>query len=103
MFLNRKRSATARARTIETNGQALDAMLLDAEIEHSRGDVAHAKRRCRQAWHPRPTRNGNPDFGWKLRSDVVNSEGRDQADHRARDGGGGNRQVVVLRRPRAGR
>jgi hypothetical protein len=33
----------------------------------------------------------------------VKSEGRDQTDHRPRDGSGGNRQVVVLRRPRVGR
>jgi hypothetical protein len=33
----------------------------------------------------------------------MKSEGRDQAHHRPRDGGGGNRQVVVLRGPRAGR
>jgi hypothetical protein len=33
----------------------------------------------------------------------VKSEGRNQANHRARDGSCGNRQVMVLRRPRAGR
>jgi hypothetical protein len=32
----------------------------------------------------------------------VKSEGRNQTDHRVRESSGGNRQVVVLRRPRAG-
>jgi hypothetical protein len=80
---------------------ALDAMLLDAEVEHGCGDVYDSNRRSRNAWYTGATRNGDPNLAWKLRSDVVKSEGRDQTDHRPRDGSGGNRQVVVLRRPRA--
>jgi hypothetical protein len=83
------------------NGLALDAMLLDAKIENSRGDVDYPKRRNRNTWHTGAARNSDPDLGGKLRSDVVKSEGGNQADHRARDGSGGNRQVVVLGRPRA--
>jgi hypothetical protein len=83
---------------VDANGMALDAMLLDAKIEHSRGDVDYSERRRRNTRHTGATRNGNPDLGWKLRSDVMKSEGRDQADYRPRDGGGGNRQVVVFRR-----
>ena len=81
---------------VDTNRLALDAMLLDAKIEHGRGDVDYSKRRHRNARHTCATRNGNPDLGWKLRSDVMKLQGRDQADHRPRDGGGGDRQVVVL-------
>ena len=61
-----------------------------------RGGAEHAR-------HPRAPRNRDPDVGWKLRPDVVKSEGRDQAHHRARDSSGGNHQVVVFGGSRAGR
>src|SRR4051794_30353611 len=48
--------------------------------------------------HTRAPRNGNPDLRRKLRSNVVESEGRKEADHRPRDGAAGSRQIVVLRR-----
>ena len=73
------------------NGLAFDAMLLNAKSKHGCGNVDSPQRRCRHAWHTRATGNGNPDFGWQLRSDVRESEGRDQADHGPWDGGRGDR------------
>jgi hypothetical protein len=71
-------------------------MFLDAKIENGRRNVDHSKRQRRNTRHARATRNGDPDLGWKLRSDVMESKGRNQADDRPRDGGNGNRQVVVF-------
>ncbi|HEX5476185.1 MAG TPA: hypothetical protein VFX12_16115 [Vicinamibacterales bacterium] len=86
---------------VDANGLAFDAMLLNAKSKHGCGNVDDPQRRCRYARHTRATGNGNPDFGWKLRSDVMEPEGRDQADHRPWDGGRGDRQVVVLGGPSA--
>src|SRR5262249_32274774 len=88
---------------VNANGLVLDAVLLDAKIEHGSGNVNDPKRRRRNARHTRTTRNGNPDLGWKVRSDVMESEGRDQADYCLRDGSGGNCQLVVLSAARAAR
>src|SRR5262249_41135889 len=79
---------------VNAYGIPLDPMLFDAEIEDGSGDVDDSERRRRHAWYSRATRNGDPDLGRKLRSDVVESERRNQADHRPGHGGGGNRQVV---------
>jgi hypothetical protein len=70
-----KAVSNSAGKAVDTNGLALDAMFLDAKIEHGRGDVDYPKRRRRNARHTRAARNGNPDFSRKLRSDVVESEG----------------------------
>jgi hypothetical protein len=61
------------------NGLALDAMLLDAKVEHRRRDVGDSEWRHRNTWHARATRNGNPELGGKLRSDGMESEGQDRS------------------------
>jgi hypothetical protein len=75
---------------------SLDATLLDANIEHGRRDVDDSNRRRRKTGHACTTRNGNPHLGGKLSSDVVETKGRDEADHRTRDDGGDDDEVMVL-------
>src|SRR4249920_2189831 len=70
-----KAVSNSASEAVDANSLALEAMLLDAKIEHGWGDVDYPKRRRRNARHTRATRNGNPDLGRKLRSDVVESEG----------------------------
>ena len=63
---------------VDMHGLSLHAMLLDAKVEHCRRDVDDPEGRPRKTRHSRATRNGNPNVGRKLRSDVVESKGRDQ-------------------------
>ena len=78
------------AQTIETDLGSIAYTTYMAEIEDGNGNVDDSERRRRHARHSRATRDGNPDFSRKLRSDVVEPESRNQADHRAGHGGGGN-------------
>jgi hypothetical protein len=92
-------SKTVRNRTreaVDPNCLSLDAILLDAKVEHGRRDVDYSKRRRRKAWHTRAPRDGEPDFIRKLRPDVVEPKRRDEADDGMRKGSGRDDQVVVL-------
>jgi len=45
LFLESKAVSNSAREAVDANGLALDTMLLDAKIEHGRGDVDHSKRR----------------------------------------------------------
>ena len=98
LFLKRKQSATVRE-AVDANGLSLDAMLLDSKIEHGWRDVDDSEWRRRKTRHARAARNGNPDLGRKLSSDVMEAESGNKANHRTRDGGSGDGEIMVLGRP----
>lgn len=56
---------------VHANCLPLNAMLLDAKVEHGRRDVDCSKRRRREARHTRAAWHSNPDLGRELRAYVV--------------------------------
>jgi hypothetical protein len=76
---------------IDTDDLAFDAMFLDAKIENGRRHVYRSKRQRRNTRHARAARDGDPDLSRELRSDVVESERGDEANHRPGHGSCGNR------------
>ena len=76
---------------------AFDVVAFDTRGERLAGEADDPERRITKARLTRTAIDRHPDFRWKLGSDPVEAQRREQADDTTWDGPSGNRQAMMFR------